>query len=48
MDLSETYFIGIVDNAGKRLVQTARKCRDEAIKQCGPGVPISIIGDVIE
>ncbi|XP_072048965.1 methionine aminopeptidase 1D, mitochondrial-like [Amphiura filiformis] len=47
-DLSQTYQIGEVDAAGKRLVEVAKKCRDEAIMQCGPNIPISIIGNTIE
>ncbi|XP_030838785.1 methionine aminopeptidase 1D, mitochondrial-like [Strongylocentrotus purpuratus] len=46
-DLSETFLVGNVDDAGKRLVEYAKKCRDEAIKVCGPDVPISAIGNTI-
>ena len=46
-DLSETYLIGKVDAAGRRLVEIARRCRDEAIMQCGPYIPMSVIGDTI-
>nr|XP_054751662.1 methionine aminopeptidase 1D, mitochondrial-like [Lytechinus pictus]XP_054751663.1 methionine aminopeptidase 1D, mitochondrial-like [Lytechinus pictus] len=46
-DLSETYQVGNVDDAGKRLIKYAKKCRDEAIKECGPDVPISAIGNMI-
>ncbi|XP_071480821.1 methionine aminopeptidase 1D, mitochondrial-like [Diadema antillarum] len=46
-DLSETYLVGDVDDAGKHLVKYARICRDEAIKVCGPEYPISNIGNTI-
>ena len=46
-DLSETYLVGNVDDAGRHLVEQARKCRDEAIKACGPERPISVIGNAI-
>ncbi|XP_064111483.1 methionine aminopeptidase 1D, mitochondrial-like [Macrobrachium nipponense] len=42
-DCCETYLIGNVDEAGKHLVNAARRCRDEAIAICRPGVPFSDI-----
>ncbi|XP_066986470.1 methionine aminopeptidase 1D, mitochondrial isoform X2 [Macrobrachium rosenbergii] len=47
-DCCETYLIGNVDEAGMQLVNAARRCRDEAIAICGPGVPFSDIGAKIE
>ncbi|XP_038058298.1 methionine aminopeptidase 1D, mitochondrial-like [Patiria miniata] len=47
-DLSETYAVGSVDEAGLRLIDTARRCRDEAIKICQPQAPIAEIGVTIQ
>ncbi|XP_068220223.1 methionine aminopeptidase 1D, mitochondrial-like [Palaemon carinicauda] len=47
-DCCETYLIGNVDEAGRHLVNAARRCRDEAIAICGPGVPFSDIGAKVE
>ncbi|KAJ7345644.1 hypothetical protein JRQ81_001594 [Phrynocephalus forsythii] len=46
-DTSETILVGNVDESGQKLVEVARKCRDEAIAACGPGVPFSVIGNTI-
>ncbi|XP_075036738.1 methionine aminopeptidase 1D, mitochondrial isoform X2 [Mixophyes fleayi] len=46
-DTSETFLVGNVDEVGKKLVETARRCRDEAIAVCKPGAPISVIGNTI-
>ncbi|XP_071963032.1 methionine aminopeptidase 1D, mitochondrial-like isoform X2 [Antedon mediterranea] len=46
-DLSETYCIGNVDETGRKLVDVARKCRDEAITKCGPHQLLSEIGNTI-
>lgn len=46
-DTSETFSIGQVDEQGLRLVETARRCRDEAIAACKPGAPLCIIGNTI-
>ncbi|CAL8281413.1 unnamed protein product [Lota lota] len=46
-DTSETFLIGRVDESGRRLVETARRCRDEAIAACQPGAPLSVIGNTI-
>ncbi|KAJ8282439.1 hypothetical protein COCON_G00049580 [Conger conger] len=46
-DTSETFLIGDVDEQGRRLVEAARRCRDEAIATCGPGAPLCIIGNTI-
>lgn len=43
-DCAETVPIGTVDEAGLRLIEAARKCRDVAIEACGPGRPFSNIG----
>lgn len=44
-DCSETYAVGEVDRQGRRLLDAARRCRDEAIALCRPGVPFSDIGE---
>lgn len=46
-DVSETYLVGDVDDRGKKLVEIARKCRDEAIMTCCHGRKIREIGNVI-
>lgn len=46
-DCCETFLIGEVDPDGVHLVNAARKCRDEAIKICAPGVYFSDIGNMI-
>ncbi|XP_022109891.1 methionine aminopeptidase 1D, mitochondrial-like [Acanthaster planci] len=47
-DVSETYAVGTVDEAGLRLIQTARRCRDEAIKVCEPVALIARIGGTVQ
>ncbi|KAI0807110.1 peptidase M24, structural domain-containing protein [Fomes fomentarius] len=47
-DLNETYPVGRVDDDSKRLMRTARKCLDEAIKLCKPGALVRDIGKTIE
>ncbi|XP_070830256.1 methionine aminopeptidase 1D, mitochondrial isoform X1 [Chaetodon trifascialis] len=46
-DTSETFLIGEVDEIGQRLVETARRCRDEAIAACMPGAQLCVIGNTI-
>lgn len=46
-DCSETFLVGKVDSEGQKLVDIARKCRDEAIKICKPGENFSSIGKII-
>ncbi|XP_073161942.1 methionine aminopeptidase 1D, mitochondrial isoform X4 [Lepidochelys kempii] len=46
-DTSETFLVGSVDKSGQKLVEVARKCRDEAIAACRPGAPFSVIGNTI-
>ncbi|KAG8432444.1 hypothetical protein GDO86_016910 [Hymenochirus boettgeri] len=46
-DTSETFLVGNVDRRGQMLVETARRCRDEAIMMCKPGAPLSAIGNTI-
>lgn len=46
-DTSETFLIGQVDEVGQRLVETARRCRDEAIAACRPGAQLCVIGNTI-
>ncbi|KAJ8455049.1 hypothetical protein ONZ51_g12670 [Trametes cubensis] len=47
-DLNETYPVGRVDDDSKRLMRTARKCLDEAIKLCKPGALFRDLGKTIE
>ncbi|TFK81816.1 methionine aminopeptidase, partial [Polyporus arcularius HHB13444] len=47
-DLNETYPVGRVDDDSQRLMRTARKCLDEAIKLCKPGALFRDIGKTIE
>ncbi|TMS10086.1 Integrin alpha-6 [Larimichthys crocea] len=46
-DTSETFLIGEVDEVGRHLVETARRCRDEAIAACRPGEQLCVIGNTI-
>ncbi|XP_057611462.1 methionine aminopeptidase 1D, mitochondrial isoform X2 [Chionomys nivalis] len=46
-DTSETFLVGNVDERGKKLVEVARRCRDEAIAACRTGAPFSVIGNTI-
>uniref|UniRef100_A0A8D0H5R8 Methionine aminopeptidase n=1 Tax=Sphenodon punctatus TaxID=8508 RepID=A0A8D0H5R8_SPHPU len=46
-DTAETFLVGNVDKSGQKLVEVARKCRDEAIAACRPGAPFSVIGNTI-
>jgi methionyl aminopeptidase len=47
-DCSETYVVGNVDEAGKKLVRTTYECLERAMSLCKPDVPIKRIGGVIE
>ncbi|XP_002741459.1 methionine aminopeptidase 1D, mitochondrial-like [Saccoglossus kowalevskii] len=46
-DVSETCIVGNVDDDGIRLIETAKKCRDEAIKVCKPNGRFMDIGITI-
>ncbi|XP_039613559.1 methionine aminopeptidase 1D, mitochondrial isoform X1 [Polypterus senegalus] len=46
-DTSETFLVGNVDERGRRLVEVAKRCRNEAIAACKPGAPLSVIGCAI-
>lgn len=46
-DTSETFLIGSVNEEGRKLVDVARQCRDQAIAACGPGQPLCVIGNTI-
>lgn len=46
-DTSETFLIGSVNDQGRKLVDVARQCRDQAIAACGPGQPLCVIGNII-
>lgn len=45
--MSETFLVGNVDRLGHCLVDVAKYCRDSGIAVCGPGQPVSIIGETI-
>ncbi|KAI8326332.1 MetAP 1 [Martensiomyces pterosporus] len=47
-DLNETYFIGNVDEQGRKLVETTRECLQHAIDMCKPGVRYRDLGSAIE
>ncbi|KAK9845717.1 hypothetical protein WJX81_000402 [Elliptochloris bilobata] len=46
-DTSRMFFVGSVSDSARRLCETTKQCLDAAIMQCGPGVPVSRIGQVI-
>lgn len=45
-DASRMFLVGAVDDAGRKLVETTKRCLDESIAACGPGVDITKIGEV--
>ena len=47
-DCSETVLIGAVDDAGKRLVETTRRCLAAGIQAVKPGAQLRDIGSAIE
>jgi methionyl aminopeptidase len=47
-DLNATYPVGKVSDDHARLIRTSRKCLDEAIRICKPGVEYKELGNVIE
>ncbi|XP_062509464.1 methionine aminopeptidase 1-like [Corticium candelabrum] len=47
-DLNETYFVGNVDDEGKRIVNVAYECLDQAIRAVKPGVRYRDIGGIIQ
>ncbi|ESO89064.1 hypothetical protein LOTGIDRAFT_228994 [Lottia gigantea] len=47
-DLNETFFVGNVDEAGKKLVKTTYECLMLAIKEVKPGVRYRELGNVIQ
>lgn len=40
--------MGSATEAVTEFVEIAKRCRDEAVNICGPGVPLTAIADVIE
>ncbi|KAJ3121793.1 Methionine aminopeptidase 1D, mitochondrial [Nowakowskiella sp. JEL0407] len=46
-DTSATFLVGNVDEQGKHLTAVTKECLDKAISICGPGVPLTEIGDLI-
>jgi len=47
-DLNATYPVGKISSEDAKLIETTRKCLDEAIKICKPGALFRDIGKVIE
>lgn len=47
-DTNATYLVGNVDEAGQKLVTTARECLEAAIAQAKPGIPFRRFGRIIE
>ncbi|XP_076444233.1 methionine aminopeptidase 1D, mitochondrial-like [Babylonia areolata] len=47
-DTSATFLVGEVDEAGQRLVEVARRCRDVGVAVCRPGMEFGEIGHAIE
>lgn len=46
-DLNETYCVGNVDAAGRKLVRVTYECLWKAIKECKPGTHYRDVGTVI-
>jgi len=46
-DLNATYPVGEIDEQSKKLIETTRRCLDEAIKICKPGALFRDIGKVM-
>ncbi|KAI9193430.1 peptidase M24, structural domain-containing protein [Polychytrium aggregatum] len=46
-DLNDTFLVGNVDDAGRKLVETTRKCLDKAIEMVRPGTLYRDVGNVI-
>lgn len=47
-DTCRTFYVGEPDDETRHLVRTTKRALDAAIAICGPGVPVSEIGEVIE
>ena len=45
-DTSRMFYVGRVSDVARRLCEATRACLNAAIAQCGPGVPVSRIGQV--
>ena len=46
-DTSKMFMVGSVSNKARELCRVTKLALDEAIKICGPGVPIREVGKVI-
>lgn len=46
-DTSAMILVGEVDEAGKKLAEVTRRCRDEAIAACRPGESFATIGRIV-
>ncbi|MBU4421501.1 type I methionyl aminopeptidase [Candidatus Parcubacteria bacterium] len=47
-DMATSVIAGTADKKDEKLLETTKKCLEEAIKECQPGAPISAIGKRIE
>ncbi|KAJ3111986.1 Methionine aminopeptidase 1 [Physocladia obscura] len=47
-DLNETVYVGNVDDAGRKLVETTRECLEKAIEFVKPGMLYRDIGEIIQ
>ncbi|KAG1705486.1 Methionine aminopeptidase 1D, mitochondrial [Nymphon striatum] len=47
-DCSDTFEVGKVDDNGKKLISITRECTYSAIRKCGPGLQLCVIGQTIE
>ncbi|TPX35312.1 hypothetical protein SmJEL517_g02311 [Synchytrium microbalum] len=47
-DLNETYLVGNVDDAGRKLVNVTRECMNKAIEMVRPGVLYRDVGNIIQ
>ncbi|KAJ8520430.1 hypothetical protein ONZ45_g2783 [Pleurotus djamor] len=47
-DLNETYAVGKIDEASRKLLRVTRECLDDAIALCKPGALFRDLGKVIE
>ena len=46
-DTCKTFLVGNVDSAGENLVAATKKCLENVISCCGPGVRYNTIGKTI-
>ena len=46
-DASRMFLVGDVDYEGRRLIDVTERATNAALESCGPGVDITVVGDVI-